>query len=204
MDKNEIIPLLWFMPTFAWMTASKYLFQPPFDAIAGSLGFVIMIFGLVGHDIWARSIVDSYPHWRAFVVPMFRFQDFFFTHYERSIPTAWDDEGKAIRFITPMHLGFIFKHPIYGKINRIYVRHNLPISRRIKLRRGKAQSMGILVDHPQTDYPYLYEYPVPHIDHAKKYPIYELVIGLGDYPTIAELIKQHHTVIPKDYLEIEV
>ena len=100
---------------------------------------------------------------------------------------------KPTRFITTLFLGEINKHHIYGKVNMAFIRHNLEIRDRIKLRKAQGMSMGMLVDHPQTDYPYLYEYPVPHIDHAKKYPIYELIVGSGDYPIMALLIKKYLT-----------
>lgn len=178
-----------------WMIISKnFNLPPPFDIIISFFGFFILIGGVFMQDVLAQRKVETFAHWRPFILPLFKFTDFYYYDY-KSKATAWVDAEKKIptQFITTLLLGEDYKHHLYGKVKKVFIRHNLELSSRIKLRKAQGISMGMLVDQPQTDYPYLYEYPVPHIDHAKKYPIYELVVGAGDYSVMALILKKYFT-----------
>lgn len=182
MEKAESIPILWMSAAYAVMIAAKMFLVEPTASYVGFSSIMVFMGGTVAQDVYARLAIAEYGHLIATVRPSWQRAEFFFVNFESK--SLGND-----RFLTTVYLGLKYLHLVYGKVDRIFILHALPWKARIKLRHGKATHLGVTVPHGQTDYVTLYE-KEPYVDHAQRYPVYDLVEGGGDLPYMLDVIKR--------------
>lgn len=193
--------MLWFFLSFFLMFVSTNFIPPPLGTYIGGGSIFIMIPGLILQDLLLRTYIASHNHLNATVFPRNRKFDFYFE-------TPGPDDSFPIgggRYVTRLKLSFPIAYFQYKKLPMIFVRHNLPWKARIRLKDGWAYYAGMLLQHANTDNVVLYEYLDDlEIDHAKIYPIFELVHAGGDYPHMSGVVREYLTRSPELTVEAVV
>lgn len=189
MEKGEAIPILWMTGAYAIMIGAKMFLVEPWATYVGYASVTFFMGATILQDAYAQIHLSGLINFYATVYPKWGRSEFFYKSYE-SVPLGNN------RFRTLIFLGELFKHPVHGKVNRVFIFHCLPWLARVKFQQGKASYLGLTVTHNQTDLPTLYERDAVE-DHGAFYPTYEMVTAGGDYPYLAEIVAKGFDACPE-------
>jgi len=182
MEKGELIPVGMMVMAYAVMIAARQLLTEPYASIIGYGSVFIFIGGTVAQEVYAQLHLAGVSNFYATVQPSNSRIELFYKSFE-SLSLG------SNRFRTTLHLGFPFSHPHHGTVDKVFIYHCLPWLARVRLNDGYASYLGVTVQHSQTDLPTLFE-KTPLEDHAKFYPVYEMVLAGGDFPYMAFIIEE--------------
>ena len=185
-----------FLISYFVMIVARYTLPDPYSGFVAIFGIFIMFGGMVLVSFRETLAVAKFSHLSAWIRPAWKNMHFFYSH----------TESKKIsdgRYLTELRLGFLFNHPEYGKIDKIFVYHNLAWKLRIKLRQGFAWRNGFVVEHSNTDHVVMYEHSKPLTDHGIFYPAYDLIEAGSDYPYMAKVVRESLVESPDMAIQVK-
>jgi len=207
MDRGDIYSFVWVFVLYIYLIVISNLVPAgPVQKTLQLAGVLLLVFGMVITDFAIRERVNKYPYIRARVEPSGEILRIFVEDMrDRQVSeTLWSLEIKP-KWAVPLKGG--------EKVKKIIINHEYPIHERIHFRPGKAMWFGYQIDHPQTEFLVLYEYPgIQDVNHAERVPVYWLQHASQDYylPSVplTKMIKEtnpieHLPVVSKLYKIID-
>lgn len=191
MDRSDLYAFIWLFVLYFYLIAvSNFVPEGAMQKGLQIAGVAILVCGMVVTDFVIRERVNKYPYIRARVEPSGKVLRIFVEDWrDRQVDkTLWSLKIKAKWPVTIKGL---------GKVKEFIINHEWPIHKRVNFRPGQATWFGYVVDHPQTEFMVLYEYPtVTSVDHAQPVPVYWLKHASQDYylpeVPITKLVKSNN------------
>lgn len=172
MRKDDLISFSWIIVFWLYMYLVDYFVPAQYKPIAGIGGILIIVLMMVLQEMILTLKYSRYQLLKAYIFPYRQEAQLLIKDIESH--TAQDGGGT----LTILHLARPFKHPEYGRLDKIIISCDKPFFDSVvfKPKKNVLNIAGMVLDHPSVAYAVLHEVAVRD-DHGKPYPIYKMVYG---------------------------
>lgn len=174
-DRSSVIDTAWAMGSLFIIAIGAEFEGSVRMAIQGG-GFALLLSGVFVQTFIFQVITQSYPYFRAYLVPSKKVLHLFAKSMKSSRTTE-------LNWATEIELAFPVKHEYYGKLKKVIFHHRYPREKRFNFDHGTCVYLGYSVDHPQVEHVTLYEYPRGSydLDHVDPVPTFYVREASNDY-----------------------
>ena len=176
MEKTDFIMFGTIILLYVYLIAID-AFIPQHKGIAGILGLVVILGQLVLMDYYMIYKTAPFAYLRAICRPSNEKLHIYIKRIDTKQVTNPDGYASTIE------LAFPIKHPSFGKISKLVIRHRKPWEKRVIYSHGRAVFQGYTISHPNVAEIVLHEkaHGSFDVDRASPIPSFVLHEAPGDY-----------------------